>query len=279
MCDECKCHEHGVGLFSRTHSNLYGEWENLSIRVPDDNNTISKREAYAAEPTLEHLLSLGGALFFQLRYKDALVIYEECVKKGINTPSYYLARRKRAITYLKLLKNEEAYQEFLWCLDHTSKEEEILDVTYRLGLCQYYLGEYAKAKDYFKDCFALALNNPDMYVSSLYWFKLCLIKLNDNDNTEFIKYRKQYKNNFYTHPGYDLFIRFVCGEIDLDEFEYQVDSLSQLQQTCSFYGMSVYFKEINERYSRRYLKLTVSLEDYFGGFAYIAAYLDRKNNQ
>ena len=130
--------------------------------VPDDEQTAKARaELLSCPDDVDHIVALGDALAFQMRYTEALQCYE---KARDLRPDDYKIRRKCAGRYLSTFDLDKAESAFEWCVAHTSDR---LDALYMLACCKYYQGEYEKAKVMFDECIDLAKDNGDMYVAAL----------------------------------------------------------------------------------------------------------------
>jgi tetratricopeptide (TPR) repeat protein len=114
---------------------------------------------------IDLLLELAGLYNSQMRFREALELYDRAVALRPGDPAL---RRQRAPRLLNTLQLERAWEDFHFCEERNSGT---LDLAYRLGMTCYFMGRYAEAVDWFakaRNC-ADREDNAEMAVAALYW--------------------------------------------------------------------------------------------------------------
>lgn len=112
----------------------------------------------------EELLALAAALNYQLRYRDALKIYDHAVALE---PDKLLGYRQRAPRLINTLQSEKAVADLLRCRELGGEEA---DISYRLGIARYLAGDYEAAMREEALCFPLV--DDEMGIAAMYWHTL-----------------------------------------------------------------------------------------------------------
>lgn len=262
----CKNHVH-KRLISEIHSTAERELFcfDKSLSVADDEN-VRARRAELVQRDRQSLLALGDALAFQMRYNEALRYYEQARDAF---PDDYSCHRKCGARYMSVLNIDAAEREFLWCLNRT---DDKLDINYRLALCAYFRGDFAKARDGFSACYALCRENGEMYIAVLYWHIQCLVRLRES--------LKPALNYYYDgldgghHVGYMQTVKlFLCEEPDA---AYEIDCEDELNLSIYRYGYYAYLLYKGLAYEAVCeLEAMLKLNTYFSSFAYLGAFSEK----
>ena len=261
----CKNHSH-ARLISDIHSTAERELFcfDKSLSVADDENVRAKR----AELVLgdrQSLLALGDALAFQMRYNEALEYYE---KARSAFPDDYDCHRRCGARYLSVLNIDAAEREVLWCLSRT---DDKLDILYRLALCAYYKGDYAKARDGFFECYALCESNGEMYVAVLYWHIQCLVRLDEDINPALGRYTEELDGGH--HVGYMRTVKLF-----LHDGASNADTICEDELNLSIYRYGYYAYLLYKGQKQdavRELEGVLGLNTYFSSFAYLGAFSEK----
>lgn len=263
----CKCNQISDIRALRDQELLFGRRH--FVAVEDDSNVVFARKNYKDNPSFENIMELGSALAFQMRYHEALTCFEQA--KAIN-PDSYEAHRKCAGRYLSTLDLDKAESEFLWC---DERADDKLDTHYMLGCCAYYKYEYEKALALFNECFALAEDNDDMYVATLFWAIACSVQSGLDIDEQLAKYKDMQIGH---HTGYMQAVRLFMGD-SLEECDI-IPKEDKLQSCIFMYGVHLYFlHRKNAMLADIALKNTLANDTYFAAFAYLGAYTEHlKNN-
>jgi|GEM_PF-788467 len=267
-----KPHTHGP-LFSDVHSCLEKEFENADITVNDDENTATARAEWENDKNYQTTMKLVGALCFQLRYRESLPFCEELYHD--NKEDFALNRRL-GVLYFKLLEFDKSLKHLYFCLENVKNDNkvEILSLSYIIAVVHYYNQQFERAKFYLEKCVPLCVEDGEMYVAVLYWYRCCLSMLKE-PKKEFVNFAKDYDFDCGHHTGYDAFVRFAMGLISEEDAINACESDTELNKTCLFYGLSAYYVR-DKKKSSLYLDKMLSYKELFGGFSYIAGYVDFK---
>ena len=121
--------------FADLHAGPESQLGSAPCSIPDSPEVAALRGA----ETVEELFALAKALNFQLRYREALTVYDRILALE---PENALAYRQRAPRFLNTLQPEKAIQDFLKCRELGGDEA---DLSYRLGIARYLSGDYPAA--------------------------------------------------------------------------------------------------------------------------------------
>lgn len=251
-------HEHKK-LFDDIHSSMEYEWNLLDVPGCLDNKSTAKlRLIYEQNKNYDNTMNLIDALIYQLRYKEAyslaLSIYKD------NQLDYKLNRRLGVLCF-KLLKFEDSvkYFEECWRINH---DEYYL--SYLIGIDYFYLKKYNYALASFK--FILDFFKDDeMTCATLYWMICSNIKLG-KDKNYILDLIKSHPLKINHHLGYYNFIKVFANEMTIDDAIKECHN-EELSLTCLDYGLSLID-------NKKYLNDLLHFKDYFGGFSFIAGYID-----
>lgn len=286
MCDNltgvCTCgtlshhgHDHSEGhahlpfhnLFGTVHESYFSQFADAPALVGDDEATALARYEATKSPTPENLLTLAGALCFQLRYKDAAEVYRRILR---DAPDNYAAKRKLALCMLKTRDFATARKLLADC---DAANPDSLDVVYRQGLCEFYDGDFERAAHYFEKCYPLSEDNGDMYIATIYWHALSLVRCNGNVAEAMNRYNPDIKIGH--HLGYLLTCKLFSGEDTLANLTETTAHADEMTRTILLYGVYHFEKMRAKRTAARAaLSEMLSLDTYWGSFAWIAAYGD-----
>lgn len=285
MCDNltgvCTCgtlsqnghHAHGHGhapfhnLFGTLHESYFSQFADAPSLTGDDEATALARTTAQRTPTAENLLALAGALCFQLRYKDAAEVYRKILR---DAPDNYAAKRKLALCMLKTRDFSSARRLLADC-DEANPDS--LDVIYRQGLCEFYDGDFRKAVQFFEKCYSLSEDNGDMYIATVYWHALSLVRCGLPADDAMKHYTPDIKIGH--HLGYLLTCKLFSGEDTLADLTETTAHADEMTRTILLYGVYHFEKMRSKRTAARAaLSEMLSLDTYWGSFAWIAAYGD-----
>lgn len=259
------CSNHNHKLISDIHSTLEIEFHGARMRVPDTDEVSECRRILGDNPdSAEALLRLGDALAFQMRYREALIYYE---KAAAVAPDNYEARRKCAVRYMSTMQIDKAEREFLWC---RGRAEDMLDIEYRLALCDYYKGDFLKAREGFLECYPLAVGNDEMYIAVIYWHILCQVKLGEGVMPALAHFSEGLDAGH--HIGYMQTARLFAGG-DPKSARVGVEGHGELAESIYLYGLYHYYiYNKDNAAAEKALKEMLELNTYFSSFAYLGAF-------
>ena len=152
----------------------------------------SARIAYEADSTsAETLIWLGRRTAYLGRYRDAIAIYTDGIRKHPNDARLYRHRGHRYITVRRL---NDAVADFQRAAEliHGKPDDVEPDgqpnarniptstlqsnIWYHYGLALYLQGEFARALEAYRECMKVS-KNPDMLVATSHWVYMTLRRL------------------------------------------------------------------------------------------------------
>jgi tetratricopeptide (TPR) repeat protein len=152
----------------------------------------SARRAYEADSTsADALIWLGRRTAYLGRYRDAIAIYTDGIRKHANDPRLY---RHRGHRYITLRRLNDAVADFRRAAEliHGKPDEVEPDgqpnaqniptstlqsnIWYHYGLALYLQGDFAKALEAYLECMKVS-KNPDMLVATSHWLYMTLRRL------------------------------------------------------------------------------------------------------
>jgi tetratricopeptide (TPR) repeat protein len=152
--------------FAPVHASKESQFFGLPHNLEDPPELAELKERLAGDPdNCELILDLCGRYNDQLRYREAIELYDRAVALRPEDPEI---RRQRAPRFLNTLQFEKAEADFAFC---EAARPGTLDIAYRRGLCCYMMGRRSDAGDWFARAreYALAGNDPEMEAAALYW--------------------------------------------------------------------------------------------------------------
>ena len=256
--------------FADVHADLASQFFGaMPHRVPDTDEITQLRTKLDALPDdYDALMELAGKLDFQLRYRESIPLYDQAL---VIRPNEFKALYERAARYFKTLQFERALADYVCCNEISPNNGAVL---YRLGITYYVMGKTTDADRCFTHCIELFSANPEMLVASAYW--LSLASLRGKTNNEIWK---SYDFSLDTphHCGYRDGLRVLCKIDDAEEmFEKWVKNTDTLNASIVLYALSVYHRACGaERRANEVFSITLAIDEYWAGFAYIAAWAER----
>ncbi len=151
------------------------------------------RGIYEARPNNpDAIIWLGRRLAYPGRFRDAIDVFSEGIRKFPNDARFY---RHRGHRYITLRRFDLAIKDFKKAASLTKgKPDEIepdgqpnarkiptstlqFNIWYHLGLAQYLLGDYRAALASYRECLKVS-KNPDALVATSHWLYMTLRRLN-----------------------------------------------------------------------------------------------------
>ena len=262
-------HEHSHVYFADIRADLASQLFGLPHRVPDTVEiTELKAKLDAAPDDYDTLMELAEKLNFQLRYLEAIALYDRALAVR---PDDYDALYDRAARYYKTMQFDKALSDYLRCLEMSPDNREVL---YRLGITEYVLKMGDDAQRRLVRCMELFADDPEMLVASAYW--LALVSLRENTGNETWK---SYDFSIATphHTGYRDALRVLCG-LDNAEAAYETwaENADTLSASIVLYALSVHHRAAgNAARADEVYSVLMNIDKYWAGFAYVAAWAER----
>ena len=121
--------------FSELHAKPDSQLLGLPCAVSDTPEAAAAR----SDPSEQGQRALVAALDFQLRYREALTVYDQLL---LQCPTDTALRRRRATRYINTLQPEKAISDLAQCRALGMPDSE---VCYPLGIANYLAGRYEDA--------------------------------------------------------------------------------------------------------------------------------------
>lgn len=246
-------------FFDELHASWRTELYGLSCGLADSPAIQeAKRAANFAE--------LGKAYAKQLRYREAAIAFSLELDDWGEDLSIL---RQRAGKYLATLQTTLARRDFLRCGELGADE---LDISYRLGLCDFYDGSCEKAMGYFADVLPIA--DDEMGIAIIYWHTICAWR--SGAAPELLN---QYHAGMKVghHTGYERAVRLWAGKESLtDSLLNLCGEGEDLEFSITAYGVAQYLLHTGMAEQGDDLLRAIRKRDSFWvSFAYLAAWKDQ----
>jgi tetratricopeptide (TPR) repeat protein len=152
--------------FDQIHAPKESQFFGLPHNLEDPPEIRELKARLAGDPdNYQLILELGNRYNYQLRYREAIDLYNRAAALRPEDPDI---RRQRAPRFLNTLQFEKAKADFLFCETH---KPGTLDIAYRLGLTCYMMGRRSESADWFARAreYARTGGDGEMEVAALYW--------------------------------------------------------------------------------------------------------------
>jgi tetratricopeptide (TPR) repeat protein len=217
--------------------------------------------------TFQALMALGKALFFQLRYREAIDAYTRAIALE---PENITGYRQRAARYLATLQIPQATADFLRCRELGGDAE---DLCYRLGLCHYLSGEYGEAMAELEKCYPLC--DEEMGIAVIFWHTLSAWRRGTAPTLLKEKYHSGMKVGH--HTGYAFAMGVASGYITDADFRLAAEG-EDLEFSIMAYGVYVYREHLGMP-SHALLEEILRRDGFWISYAYLAAWNDGKGRE
>ncbi len=252
-------------FFADVHAMPDSQIENLPCTLKDSPEVSSLR----GEESFDGLLRLAGALCYQLRYREAIPVYSAAIALQ---PDNRLGYRLRAPRYLNTLQPALALADFLVCRDLGG---DVVDLSYRMGLCLFLMGKYSWAMEEFSA--AYTHSDEEMQIAEIYWHTLCAWRAGEEE-----KLLKKYRPGMAVghHFTYERVMALAAGVLSREEFEgFLKTEASDLEYSILAFGYGEYLHKSGDREGAQALQRALLHRDGFWiSYAYLAALNDKRRN-
>ena len=214
----------------------------------------------------EDRIRLGNALCWQLRSRQAAEAYTSAIELD---PRRLEGYRKRAGRYICTLRPESAMEDLGRCMDLGG---DAMDLTYRMGLCHYYLGQYPQAMEQMEACYPLC--DDEMGIAAIFWHTLSAWRCGRQP----VLLEEHYRPGMQVghHTGYDLVMGVAAGQRDLAELDRAIQTEPRdLEYSILAYGRIAMLMLRGQQEQAQALRYQLLRRDGFWiSYAYIAAWND-----
>jgi tetratricopeptide (TPR) repeat protein len=253
--------------FSELHASASSQLNNISHELADSPEVHSLRNA----DCYEQLMDLGKALSYQLRYREATEIYTKAI---LQKPDEYTAYRQRAAKYLSTLQTEKAFADFLTCRKMGGDEQ---DLSYRLGLCHYFSGNYLESIAELEQCYHLC--DDEMGIAAIFWHTLSAWRC----GAETMLLQRYYHANMQVghHTGYAFAMKLAAGEITFASAWAQLsEEPDDLEFSMKAYGVYAWLLHCNrQKEADDLLEEILRRDSFWISYGYLAAWNDRNHKR
>lgn len=250
--------------FADLHAGPDSQLGSAPCRMADSPEVEALRQA----ESFEDLLALAKALCFQLRYREALTVYDRAIALE---PENILGYRQRAPRYINTLQPEKAVKDLLKCRELGGDEA---DLSYRLGIAQYLAGDFEAAMREEEICYPLV--DEEMGIAALYWHTMSALRLG-TEPTLLRYYRPEMQVGH--HTAYERVMALSSGSLPWEEMQTLLqEEPSDLEYSMLAYGSSVFCRSLgHEGEAETLLRSILPRDNFWISYAYIAAWNDSKN--
>ena len=262
-------HEHEHKYFSDIHADMASQFFGMPHRVPDTEEITGLRNKL--ETSTEDygiIMTLAESLSFQLRYREAIELYDRALKIR---PRSLDALQARAGRHFKTLQFGKSLDDYVAC-DRISPDDR--EIIYRLGIVEYAVGINVEAESHFARCFDMYTDDPEMLVASAFWLALAESRTKSGAGLW-----KTYDFSLSTphHAGYNDGLRVLAG-IDSAEETYEKwrEHEDKLQASIALYALVIHYRNEGDkkREGEIYSEL-MTTDEYWAGITYVAAFAER----
>ena len=273
---------------------LFGEplYNPVSYPDPENKQLIKFNQAYIewekAPENRENILWLGRQHAYMGKYRDAIHIFTEALKKFPDDPEFL---RHRAHRYLSLRMFDHSTRDSERAVVQMLKKPDFMEPSglagaeqtteytfytntyYHLGLGYMLKGDLLNARKAFYDLLKVGVND-DHTIMSVYWLFIILKRLGYNKETTTLLENIKPDMKCPVSKGYYECIRMFKGEIQPETLLEQEEG--QLSIVTSGFGIANQYK-IRGDYTK-YVEILEKIlaTNAWSGFGYISAEVDMK---
>lgn len=249
--------------FDDVHASWQSQLAGGECEVGDSGEVAAAR---AAATDYDGCVKLGKALSKQLRYREAAGAYSMALDWR---PDDLGALRLRAGRYLSTLQCGKAQADLERCLALGADE---LDITYRLGLCAYFLRDYSCAMAHFESCMPLC--DDEMGIAVIYWHTLCAYRLGVDPA---LLRRYHVGMEVGHHTAYEIAMSVCTGAKGVDEALAALDNQPEdLEYVIALYGICLFLGHSGEKAkAAAQMQRLLARDGFWPCYAYLAAWGDQ----
>ncbi len=243
--------------------------------------------------SLDYIIWYGRRLAYLSRYKDAIGVYSEGLKKH---PESYQLLRHRGHRYITIRQFDNAISDLekaAFLIRGTETEVEPdgvpnrlnqpltsiqFNVWYHLGLAYYLKGNYDKAVSAYKKCMEVSTND-DLLVATSDWLYMTYRKIGNVDAAAALLEPINNKMRIIENGAYHKRLLMYKGEIEPEDLlDVEVtNEASELQMATQGYGVGYWFMIQGDINRAREIFQQVLETSYWPAFGYIASEVELNN--
>lgn len=250
-------HAYFSELHAKTDSQLLG----LPCAVPDTAETAAAR----GDSSEQGQRALAAALDFQLRYREALTVYDQLL---LQCPTDTALRRRRATRYINTLQPEKAISDLAQCRALGMPDSE---VCYPFGIAYYLAGRYEDAMT--EMARMQALSDEEMGIAAIYWHTLAAYRCG---RTPRLLAAYHAGMSVGHHTAYERATAFAAGTVSEENFcALLTAESSDLEYAMLAYGYACHLAHRGQIADSRAALRAILLRDSFWiAYGYLAAWND-----
>ncbi len=243
--------------------------------------------------SLDYIIWYGRRLAYLSRYKEAISVYSEGLKKH---PESYQLLRHRGHRYITIRQFDNAISDLekaAFLIRGTETEVEPdgvpnrlnqpltsiqFNVWYHLGLAYYLKGNYDKAISAYKKCMEVSTND-DLLVATSDWLYMTYRKIGNVDAAAALLEPINDKMRIIENSAYHKRLLMYKGEIEPEDLlNVEVtNEASELQMATQGYGVGYWFMIQGDINRAREIFQQVLETSYWPAFGYIASEVELNN--
>ncbi len=255
-----------------------------------DRQIAEAQAAYKAKPNdPDAIIWLGRRLAYPGRFREAIEVFSEGIKKFPNDARFY---RHRGHRYITLRRFDAAIKDFEKAASLIKGKPDELEpdgqpnargiptstlqfnIWYHLGLAQYLTGNYQDALASYQECLKVS-KNPDALVATSHWLYMTLRRLNRNEEAARVLEMIRPDLEIIENDGYHLLLLMYKGLTPVESVLQQ--TLKQEGSPGSYsvlYGIGSWYLYNGRPDEARALFKRMLAGNQWTSFGYIAAEAD-----
>ena len=253
------------------------------------------RAAYKANPNdPDKIIWLGRRLAYPGRFKEAIDVFSEGIRKFPDDARFY---RHRGHRYITLRRIDLAIKDFKRAASLIKdKPDEVepdgqpnarniptstlqFNIWYHLGLAYYLTGDYQKALASYRECLKVS-KNPDALVATTHWQYMTLRRLNLTSEAKRLLSAVDAKLEIIENDGYHQLLLMYKGLVRPEWLLEQVSKQPAGPGSHSvLYGIGSWYLSNGQRDEARVIFKKILGTDQWTSFGFIAAEADLERLQ
>ncbi|MEM9302408.1 MAG: hypothetical protein AAGE01_09880 [Pseudomonadota bacterium] len=248
------------------------------------------RATFDREPSADALIWVGRRTAYLGRYREAIAIFTEGVRRYPDDPRMLRHRGHRFLSTRQLALAERDLTAAARMVSGRPDEVEPdglpnargiptstlhSNVFYHLGLAHHLLGEYEAAVSAWQECLAAA-KNPDMEAATRYWLVLGLDRAGRTQEAAAVMAAVDPAWDIIENHAYHRLLLLFRGDLELAEFD---GNGSALDSATESYGVIRWHERSGRAEEAAALRNRLLAGDQWAAFGFIAAEADRARSE
>lgn len=262
-------------------------------RAQLDSNYAIAKARYSRDPnSAENIIWLGRRAAYLWRYREAIEIFTEGIKKFPDDPRMYRHRGHRYITVREFDKAIIDLEKAASLIKNRPDEIEPdgqpnrfniptstlnANIWYHLGLAYYLKGDFLQAFRSYQECMKYS-TNPDMLCATSDWLYMTLRRLGNIEEAKRVLRPISKNMNILENHAYHRRLLMYKGELPVDSL-LNTTRASDLDIATQGYGVGNWYLYNGQPQKAKEIFEKVLAGNYWAAFGYIAAEADLKRMQ